>query len=87
MHFYFHTSKERSDSASPKFIVTLDGVPSPLGNLGDSEMELEYVRPPKVTDSTILANRQSKVSILHRLQGGIASAEGVGSRHRDSLLR
>ncbi|XP_040016874.2 zinc finger CCCH domain-containing protein 14 isoform X2 [Gasterosteus aculeatus] len=69
------SGKERSDSASPKFIVTLDGVPSPLGNLGDSEMELEYVRPPKVTDSTVLANRQSKVSILHRLQGGIASAE------------
>ncbi|KAM8831272.1 zinc finger CCCH domain-containing protein 14 isoform 2-T2 [Spinachia spinachia] len=63
------SGKERSDSASPKFIVTLDGVPSPLGNLGDSEMELEYVRPPsKVTDSTVAVNRLPKVSILHRLQ-------------------
>ncbi|KAL6096060.1 zc3h14 [Pungitius sinensis] len=71
------SGKERNDSASPKFIVTLDGVPSPLGNLGDSEMELEYVRPPsKVTDSTAPVIRPSKVSILHRLQGGIASAEG-----------
>ncbi|CAB1342554.1 unnamed protein product [Coregonus sp. 'balchen'] len=37
-------SREKSEaarSASPKFIVTLDGVPSPLGNLGDCDMEAD----------------------------------------------
>ncbi len=78
--FLSHTSKERGDSASPKFIVTLDGVPSPLGNLADCEMELDDVRPPtKVTEAIVHANREPKVSVLHRLQGGITSAEGVGS--------
>ncbi|XP_029984898.1 zinc finger CCCH domain-containing protein 14 [Sphaeramia orbicularis] len=69
-------SKERGESASPKFIVTLDGVPSPMGVLTECEMELDDVRPPaKVTDATIHANRESKVSVLHRLQGGVASLE------------
>ncbi|XP_068432903.1 zinc finger CCCH domain-containing protein 14 isoform X2 [Clinocottus analis] len=69
-------SKERGDSASPKFIVTLDGVPSPLGNLAECEMELDYVRPPsKVTEATVPVNRESKVSIHHRLQGRLASSE------------
>ncbi|XP_034018150.1 zinc finger CCCH domain-containing protein 14 isoform X2 [Thalassophryne amazonica] len=68
-------SKEKGDS--PKFIVTLDGVPSPLGNLTDSDMD--EVRPPaKVTDATIHLNRDSKVSVLHRLQGGITSFEEEG---------
>ncbi|XP_045917134.1 zinc finger CCCH domain-containing protein 14 isoform X3 [Micropterus dolomieu] len=71
-------SKERGDSASPKFIVTLDGVPSPLGNLADCEMELDDVRPPsKVTEATVHANREPKVSVLHRLQGGITSEDDV----------
>ncbi|XP_054474985.1 zinc finger CCCH domain-containing protein 14 isoform X1 [Anoplopoma fimbria] len=66
-------SKERGDS--PKFIVTLDGVPSPLGNIADCEMELEEVRPPsKVTEATVPVNRGAKVSILHRLQR-LASSE------------
>ncbi|XP_071394086.1 zinc finger CCCH domain-containing protein 14 isoform X1 [Centroberyx affinis] len=68
-------SKEKgdtADSASPKFIVTLDGVPSPLGNLGDGDMEVEDIRPTsKVTAATIHFNRESKVSVLHRLQGGV----------------
>ncbi|XP_051265435.1 zinc finger CCCH domain-containing protein 14 isoform X1 [Dicentrarchus labrax] len=69
-------SKERGDSASPKFIVTLDGVPSPLGNIADCEMELEDVRPPtKVTEATVHVNREPKVSILHRLQGGVPLSE------------
>ncbi|TKS76414.1 Zinc finger CCCH domain-containing protein 14 [Collichthys lucidus] len=68
--------KERGDSASPKFIVTLDGVPSPLGGLAECEMELDDVRPSaKVTEATIHANREPKVSVLHRLQRGIASSE------------
>ncbi|KAL7388024.1 hypothetical protein ABVT39_005555 [Epinephelus coioides] len=68
-------SKERGDSASPKFIVTLDGVPSPLGNL-DCEMELDDVRPPtKVTEAAILTNREPKVSVLQRLQGVVPSSE------------
>lgn len=69
-------SKERGESGSPKFIVTLDGVPSPLGNIGDCEMDMDDVRPPtKVTDATVHVNREPKVSVLHRLQGGIAASE------------
>ncbi|XP_076613148.1 zinc finger CCCH domain-containing protein 14 isoform X3 [Chaetodon auriga] len=69
-------SKERGDSASPKFIVTLDGVPSPLGNLADYEMELDGVRAPaKVTEATIHVNREPKVSVLHRLQGAVTALE------------
>lgn len=80
MDFLSHSSKERGDSASPKFIVTLDGVPSPLGNLADCEMELDGVRPPaKVTEATVHINREPKVSVLHRLQGAVTSSEGVGS--------
>lgn len=67
------------DSASPKFIVTLDGVPSPLGNVRDGDMELDDVRPPsKVTGGLIHTNRESKMSVLHRLQGGVISSEGMG---------
>ncbi|KAM9338845.1 zinc finger CCCH domain-containing protein 14 [Symphorus nematophorus] len=69
-------SKERGESASPKFIVTLDGVPSPLGNLAECEMELDDVRPPaKVTEATVHVSRQPKVSVLQRLQGGVTSSE------------
>lgn len=77
-----HTSKERGDSASPKFIVTLDGVPSPLGSLAECEMELDDVRQStKVAEATVHANREPKISVLHRLQGGIASSEGTGIIH------
>ncbi|TMS12065.1 Zinc finger CCCH domain-containing protein 14 [Larimichthys crocea] len=39
-------------------------------------MELDDVRPSaKVTEATIHANREPKVSVLHRLQRGIASSE------------
>ena len=73
-------SKERGDTASPKFIVTLDGVPSPLGILADCEMELDDVRPPtKVTEATVQVNREPKVSVLQRLQGVVTSSEGLGS--------
>ncbi|XP_062292914.1 zinc finger CCCH domain-containing protein 14 isoform X2 [Scomber scombrus] len=69
-------SKERVDSASPKFIVTLDGVPSPLGNFAEGDMELDDVRPPtKVTEATVHVNREPKVSILQRLQGRVSSLE------------
>ncbi|KAM4522909.1 zinc finger CCCH domain-containing protein 14 isoform 2-T2 [Odontesthes bonariensis] len=69
-------AREGGDSASPKFIVTLDGVPSPMGNLGDGDMELDDVRPP--TKDTVLSghvHRESKLSIFHRLQGRVASSE------------
>ncbi|XP_067338895.1 zinc finger CCCH domain-containing protein 14 isoform X2 [Channa argus] len=67
-------SLEKVDYASPKFIVTLDGVPSPLGILADTEMELDDVRPPtKVTAATV--NKEPKVSVLHRLQGLVTSSE------------
>ncbi|TNN82632.1 Zinc finger CCCH domain-containing protein 14 [Liparis tanakae] len=70
------TVQASKDSASPKFIVTLDGVPSPLGNLAECEMELDYVRPPsKVAEATAHVNRDSKVSIHQRLQGRVASPE------------
>lgn len=71
------TSKEKGNYASPKFIVTLDGVPSPLGNLADGDMELDNVRPPtKVTEAGV---KMPKVSILHRLQGVVTSSEGMRS--------
>lgn len=69
-------SKDRGDSASPKFIVTLDGVPSPLGNFADSEMEPDDVRPPtKMTEAPAHLSREPKVSVLHRLQGRLAAEE------------
>ncbi|XP_041832548.1 zinc finger CCCH domain-containing protein 14 isoform X2 [Melanotaenia boesemani] len=69
-------AREGGDSASPKFIVTLDGVPSPMGNLGDGDMELDDVRPPtKVNETSSHVQRESKLGILHRLQGAIASSE------------
>lgn len=72
--FLFLTSKEMVNSVSPKFIVTLDGVPSQLGNLSDCEMELDEVRPHmKVTN----VKREPKVGVYHRLQGGANSSEGV----------
>lgn len=74
MCFLFLTSKEMVNSVSPKFIVTLDGVPSQLGNLSDCEMELDEVRPHmKVTN----VKREPKVGVYHRLQGGATSSEGV----------
>ncbi|KAL0967080.1 hypothetical protein UPYG_G00247540 [Umbra pygmaea] len=69
-------SRENLDavrSASPKFIVTLDGVPSPLGNLGDCDMEAEDRCPkatkPTMTDPSIHPRTRPKTSIHHRLQG------------------
>lgn len=80
-------SKERGDNASPKFIVTLDGVPSPLGILADCEMELDDVRPPtKVTEATVQVNREPKVSVLQRLQGVVTPSEGLGSWQSYSVL-
>ncbi|XP_029965758.1 zinc finger CCCH domain-containing protein 14 isoform X2 [Salarias fasciatus] len=69
-------SKDRVESNSPKFIVTLDGVPSPLGNLADCDMELDHVRPPtKVTEAGGHAHKQPKVSILDRIQSTVPSSE------------
>uniref|UniRef100_A0A3B3CIL2 Zinc finger CCCH domain-containing protein 14 n=1 Tax=Oryzias melastigma TaxID=30732 RepID=A0A3B3CIL2_ORYME len=66
-------AREGADSASPKFIVTLDGVPSPLGNLTDGDSELDDVRPPsRVAEAAGL--RGPKVSVLDRLQGVIAAS-------------
>ncbi|XP_061125550.1 zinc finger CCCH domain-containing protein 14 isoform X2 [Syngnathus typhle] len=59
-------SKEKENSASPKFIVTLEGVPSPLGDLAESEMELDDVRPP----SKSARAAKSKVCVLQRPHGG-----------------
>lgn len=58
------SSKEPGESASPKFIVTLDGVPSPVGDLVDFEMEMDDVRPPPREEFS-----EAKVSVLQRLQG------------------
>ncbi|XP_026175178.1 zinc finger CCCH domain-containing protein 14 isoform X2 [Mastacembelus armatus] len=69
-------SKERGDYTSPKFIVTLDGVPSLMENLADGDMDLDDVRPPsKVTETNVHVNTESKVSVLHRLQGVVTSSE------------
>lgn len=62
------SSKEPGESASPKFIVTLDGVPSPVGNFADFEMEMDDVRPlPR--EEIMESISQPKVSVLQRLQG------------------
>lgn len=80
MHLFSETSKEKADFSSPKFIVTLDGVPSPMGNLGECDMELDDVRPPtKASETNVSLNKKPKLSILQRLQGVITSSEGVGS--------
>lgn len=72
------SSKEKGDYASPKFIVTLDGIPSPLGNLADCEMDLDDVRPPtKGTEASVGLNKEPKVGVLHRLHGMVTSSEGV----------
>ncbi|XP_028295913.1 zinc finger CCCH domain-containing protein 14 isoform X1 [Gouania willdenowi] len=69
--------KEKSDSSSPKFIVTLDGVPSALENLTDCDMELDDVRPPSklMEASSAVDHRRAKVSILDRLQDVSSPAE------------
>lgn len=75
-------SKERADtigSASPKFIVTLDGVPSPLGNVGDCDMDTDDFKPTKVTEPAVHFNKESKLSILQRLQGGLNFSEEDGT--------
>lgn len=62
------SSKETGEAASPKFIVTLDGVPSPVGNFVDFEMDMDDVRPlPR--EETMESISQPKVSVLQRLQG------------------
>ncbi|XP_019740606.1 zinc finger CCCH domain-containing protein 14 isoform X2 [Hippocampus comes] len=71
-------SKEKESSPSPKFIVTLEGVPSPLENLAESEMELEDVRPPPKA-------AKSKVGVLQRLRGG-PSLAGLDMRPMDTSL-
>lgn len=63
--------------------MTLDGVPSPLGNLTDGDSELDDVRPPsRVAEAAGL--RGPKVSVLDRLQGVIAASAGV-SRPRHAM--
>jgi len=82
---FFFFSKECGEptvTGSPKFIVTLDGVPSPLGNMADVDvdvdvdMELEAPppRPPAPVSSRL--GLQAKVSVLQRLQGGFNMADG-----------
>ncbi|CAN9507386.1 unnamed protein product [Ophioblennius macclurei] len=68
-------SKDKAESSSPKFIVTLDGVPSPLGNLADCDMELDHVRPPAkvAAEGGAHVHKEPKVSILDRLQGVFSS--------------
>lgn len=75
--FLLLNSKETVKSVSPKFIVTLDGVPSQLGNLLDCEMELDDVKPrPNVTDVPLHMKREPDVGIQHRLLAGATSPEG-----------
>lgn len=66
--------------ASPKFIVTLDGVPSPPGYLSDQEEEdmslMEGVRPvpPKGTSSKGL--RSLRAQQMHIISRQLESGEG-----------
>ncbi|XP_055005364.1 zinc finger CCCH domain-containing protein 14 [Boleophthalmus pectinirostris] len=64
------SSKESGESASPKFIVTLDGVPSPVGNFTGFEMDMDDVRPPP-REGIIESNSHPSVSVLQRLQGNV----------------
>ncbi|XP_062324013.1 zinc finger CCCH domain-containing protein 14 isoform X1 [Osmerus eperlanus] len=74
-------SKEKGSmlgSASPKFIVTLDGIPSPLGNLADCDMETDdgaRVAKTAVAEAAIHLNREPKLSIHQRLQHGALFAD------------
>ncbi|XP_062974015.1 zinc finger CCCH domain-containing protein 14 [Elgaria multicarinata webbii] len=76
--------------ASPKFIVTLDGVPSPPGYLSDQEEEelslMEGVRPvpPKATASKGLRNlRAQQMHIIARqLESTDVEMEDVGILHK-----
>ncbi|XP_077367221.1 zinc finger CCCH domain-containing protein 14 isoform X2 [Festucalex cinctus] len=72
-------SKEKENTASPKFIVTLEGVPSPLGDLAESEMELDDVRPPS-------KSAKSKVGALQRLHWGPAPLGGLEMHPMDTSL-
>uniref|UniRef100_A0A4W5RPK7 Zinc finger CCCH domain-containing protein 14 n=1 Tax=Hucho hucho TaxID=62062 RepID=A0A4W5RPK7_9TELE len=76
-------SREKSEtagSASPKFIVTLDGVPSPLGSLGYCDMEADNScpKPAKTSmpDPSIHLGTNPKFSIRHRLQGETQYSDG-----------
>lgn len=76
--------KERGESNSPKFIVTLDGVPSPLENLADCDMELEHVKPPtKPAAGSSHIHKEPKVSILDRIQGVVPSAAAAADDMMD----
>ncbi|XP_053737639.1 zinc finger CCCH domain-containing protein 14 [Synchiropus splendidus] len=48
--------KEQESSASPKFIVTLDGIPSPLGDITDFDMEDES-HPSRLTDASVQSGK------------------------------
>ncbi|XP_057679320.1 zinc finger CCCH domain-containing protein 14 isoform X1 [Corythoichthys intestinalis] len=63
------TGREKDMSNSPKFIVTLEGVPSPLGNMTETDVELEDVRPPTTLGA------KSKVGVLQRLHGELPSMD------------
>ncbi|KAG7461256.1 hypothetical protein MATL_G00208190 [Megalops atlanticus] len=58
---------EAVGSASPKFIVTLDGVPSPMGHLGESDLDVDD--GAKVVKCAVPASYlERKPSIHQRLQ-------------------
>ncbi|KAJ8408033.1 hypothetical protein AAFF_G00262610 [Aldrovandia affinis] len=60
---------ENLGSASPKFIVTLDGVPSPLGNLGESDPDVEEgTKTVKCSIPASYLERKPTPSIHQRLQ-------------------
>ncbi|KAJ0060901.1 hypothetical protein NL108_001773, partial [Boleophthalmus pectinirostris] len=66
----YHALYLSGESASPKFIVTLDGVPSPVGNFTGFEMDMDDVRPPP-REGIIESNSHPSVSVLQRLQGNV----------------
>ncbi|CAL1586379.1 unnamed protein product [Knipowitschia caucasica] len=69
------SSKEPGAFANPKFIVTLDGMPNPVGNFGTGlEMDMDDVRPPP-REGVIEDNSKAKVSVLQRLHGPIIEDE------------
>lgn len=78
--FYREQLVQPEKPASPKFIVTLDGVPSPPGYLSDQEEEemslMEGVRPVPPKASAIKGLRSLRAQQMHIISRQLESADG-----------
>ncbi|XP_076872738.1 zinc finger CCCH domain-containing protein 14 [Brachyhypopomus gauderio] len=67
---------EAAGCTSPKFIVTLDGVPSPLANLTDQEMTDPDDTSPNNTTSNLSAERNPKPAVHLNLNSTLSHNDG-----------